>query len=301
MGALCSRTDSEHDEGEKVNAIAMVHSLQQRQNGRNVANLARHRQDDMVAARSLIDAHDASIASLNSSQRLTRSRDIRNFGRFRSVEDYLSKRERLVQQERTLDFDYRCRAGSTREEQQADAIIQRLRAEDKAEVYDAAPARRGYGGQQHPRFPGDHFLSNRELINRTRLFQVASDMPKGAHLHIHFNACLLPHVLLDIAKGMDRMFITSDIPLVSDDDFESFNKCEIQFSIMSQDKENPGDIFLKGYQARQTMPFKEFLLRFPTHYGKASADEWLLDKLVFDEEEAHNYLQTASGYVKHVL
>ena len=34
----------------------------------------------------------------------------------------------------------------------------------------------------------EHFLSITDLIEQTQLFAICRDMPKGAHLHIHFNA-----------------------------------------------------------------------------------------------------------------
>jgi adenosine deaminase CECR1 len=201
-----------------------------------------------------------------------------------------------LDREKALDFEFRCRAGATPLEQRVDSILRKLRQLDEELIYQEAGPRRGYGGQLHPRFPGDHFLSNTELISQTRLFNVARMMPKGAHLHIHFNACLLPHVLLDLAKKMDRMFITSSLPLLPDHDYESYDKCEIQFAILTPARENPGDIFSPSYCARQTMHFRDFLARFPAHHpGQPSPDKWLMDKLVFNEAETHDVPQTAAG------
>lgn len=274
--------------------------------GHHAASARRHG-DDISAARALIEVYDANIAALpalDQSQRPMAT--IPNPDSTQAVKDHLAKRSHILQLEKTLDFDHRCRATSNHEERLADSIIQELKKKDQSNVYEKAKPRRGFGGQLHPRFPGDHFLSNVSLIDETQLYQVARMMPKGAHLHIHFNACLLPHVLLNIAKGMERMFITSDIPLVPDQDFENFNKCEIQFSIMSPDKEKPGDLFSKHYEARQTMKFNDFLRYFAEFLRRCpgflhrfpdldTADKWLLNKLVFHEDEAYNPLQTASG------
>ncbi|KAK7426610.1 hypothetical protein QQZ08_006940 [Neonectria magnoliae] len=249
---------------------------------------------EMAAARSLVEAHDADIAALDPANE-SRWHGINPDVAYGSVQDYLALREQVLAREKTLDFDFSCRNGSSPEERRAEAIIQRLKREDRAAVYDPAPPRTGFGGQKHCRFAGDHFLSNLPLINQTALFDVTRNMPKGAHLHIHFNACLAPNVLLNIAKGMDRMFITSNIPLVPDDGCVSLDQCEIQFSLMSPEKECPGDLFSPKYESRQTMQFRKFLKRFPQHYPQTTADEWLLNKLMFDEQETHNHLQTSSG------
>ncbi|KPM45013.1 hypothetical protein AK830_g1506 [Neonectria ditissima] len=249
---------------------------------------------EMAAARSLIEAHDANIAALDPANQPA-WHGINPDAAHGSVQDYLALREQVLAREKTLDFDFSCRSGSSPEERRAEAIIQRLKREDRTAVYDAAPPRTGFGGQKHRRFAGDHFLSNLPLINQTALFDVARHMPKGAHLHIHFNACLAPNVLLNIAKGMDRMFITSNIPLIPDDGCVSFDRCEIQFSLMSPEKECPGDLFSPKYESRQTMRFQEFLKRFPQYYPQTTPDEWLLNKLIFDEQETHNHLQTSTG------
>ncbi|KAF5658197.1 CECR1-like protein [Fusarium heterosporum] len=253
--------------------------------------------DDAAAARNHIQAHDAEIAA-RETIRPTRSPGADLFPKAHgTTEEYFKLRETMAAREKMLDFDHNCRTRSTPEEKRADAIIQRLRREDEQNVYTKASSRTGYGGQQHPRFPGDHFLSNKDLIDQTILFKIAQHMPKGGHLHIHFNACLAPQVLLNLAKEMDRMFITSNVPLVSDDDHTNFDRCEIQFSLLSPEKETPGDLFSHGYQPRQTMHFREFLDKFPFYYSKdsTSVDQWLFEKLMFHEQEAHNHLQTASG------
>lgn len=213
-----------------------------------------------------------------------------------SAQAYFAARGGLIELERTMGFEHKCRYSATDLEHRVDEILQRLRRVDDETVYAGASPRCDERGQVHRRFAGDHFLSNVELIEQTALFRVASRMPKGAHLHIHFNACLPPAVLLGIAKTMDRMFITSDLPLVTD---AGFDKCELQFSILSLEKETPGDLFSATYQSRQTMRFAEFLKTFPTRYTKRTVDEWLVEKLVFDEYEAHNFMQTASGYVNY--
>lgn len=262
--------------------------------------MARDCEKDRTAARRLIDAHDTDIASLTPMPPSKRWRGIGDAidAGFKSPDEYFHMRSQVLRSEKTLDFDYRCRARATDLERRVDDIIQRLRVQDVANIYDTAEHRKGFGGQEHQRFPGDHFLSNVDLINQTALLDVARKMPKGAHLHIHFNACLLPHVLLDIAKGMNRMFITSDLPLVPDNDYVSYEKSEIQFSLKCHDKEDPGDLFSPDYKPRQTMRLTDFLKRFPREYGKelgSEADGWLMNKLVFHDEEAHNCFQTAAG------
>ncbi|KAL2259094.1 hypothetical protein VTK26DRAFT_7355 [Humicola hyalothermophila] len=209
---------------------------------------------------------------------------------------YDDLRRKVMLYESAVGFDFACTKNATPIEIQANKVLQYLKKNDIARFYATAPKKRGYGGQEHARFYGDHFLSNADLIEQTQLFALCRAMPKGAHLHIHFNANLQPNFLLDIAKDMERMFIWSNIPLVQDDDFD---RCRIQFSIMNEaavkDK-GTGNAFDHNYQGGMVMRFRDFRAQYPERRGgKAGVDKWLQRKLVFQEEEAHNLLQTSEG------
>ena len=233
---------------------------------------------------------------------------------------YRAAREQVVKFEGALGFDYGCTSLSSDLEKRASLIVQKVKELDVKQIYEKEPPRKGVGGQLHPRFFGDHFLSNASLIECTNLYNIIRAMPKGAHLHIHFNPNLLPGVLIDIAKGMDRMFITSDIPLAPGGDADAFDQCKIQFSILCHEAvvEQGGEksLFDADYECRKPMRFRRFLDTFANAYRAAhrggvngnhspteyrpretdvDVDTWLRNKLVFSEEETHNSLQSASG------
>lgn len=232
--------------------------------------------------------------------------------------DFDKRRENVAEREKTVGFEFVCASKPLEGEEAAHKVIQKLK-EDDLQVYQKADKLKGYAGQEHSRFPGDRFLLNAPYIEQTRLFRVMEAMPKGAHLHIHFNANLLPHVLLDIAKGKERMYIMSDIPLTSRKNFE---RCSLKFSILSEttftnnwsDKTDlfasteqlcaPGDT-----QPKHVMPYGAFrdifAKKYEMAYGgddrsllkvvpkKDLVDEYLRRKIVFQADEAYNPQQTA--------
>jgi adenosine deaminase CECR1 len=224
---------------------------------------------------------------------------------------YKKQRERAMDREFDMGFESRLSHEPSREELQANKILQRIKELDKS-VYRNADSRMDSLGQEHPRFLGDHFLSNVRLIEKTRLFRLLQAMPKGGHLHIHFNANCHPGFLLSIAERMKHMYIWSSKALT---DRDAFDQCRIQFSILSDAslrKKNPAgdvDIFSRGYSSYPSqdkgcgwMHYKAFRAQ----YAKVAAsvrgvnpdvDRWLQSKLVFHEEEAHNSLQTSAGLV----
>lgn len=206
--------------------------------------------------------------------------------------DYDKLRDDLRSRDRALGFEHSLATAASPKEQSVNDILQDLKRDDRQNLYAAEPEREGFGGQMHPRFAGDHFLSNKPLIDRSKVFRVAKKAPKGAHLHIHFNACLLPHVLLDIAASMPQMYITSDVSLV---DESSLSRARIQFSIMAQHT-STGDLFSAGYRDREgAMRFGEFLAAFPRRFAGRDPMAWLRGRLVFGEEESHGMLQTVEG------
>jgi adenosine deaminase CECR1 len=319
MGNKCSKPATDDADGEKDanpnirRHVSKLHKKPSQQNTRIHTPLHEvhgRLQRDMEHAEKVIEAQDAIVLENGKQRRLQTVLDSRlsseskRTPRSRSVaaatasiqdaNDYFGQREEIMRRENTLSFSFSRQVKASDLERQANEILQVLRHNDKIRVFDAAPPKVGHGGQLHPRFPGDHFLTNLDLIERTDLFVVAKRMPKGAHLHIHFNACLLPHVLLDIAKTMKRMFITSDLPLTEPRNFE---RCEIQFSILPPAKEKPGDVFSVSYEPRQTMKFSDFRRRFSANFRNSDipVDKWLEDKLVFGESATHNELQTSVG------
>ncbi|KAI3324338.1 Metallo-dependent hydrolase [Xylariaceae sp. AK1471] len=103
-------------------------------------------------------------------------------------------------------------------EAEANKVIARMRQEDDT-IFKQHPS---------PLSPGAHFLHVRDVLEEARLFQMARLVPKGAHLHLHFNSMLLPGVLLGYAKDMVNMYIWSDRRLCTADDLRN---CKLEFSL----------------------------------------------------------------------
>lgn len=218
-------------------------------------------------------------------------------GPAKSPEDeYKAQRDDLRKREGALGFEYKFASKASAKEKIVDRILQAAKQKDREDVFGSDSKRVGFNGQKHPRFPGDHFLSNKGLIDKCWVYKIAQKVPKGAHLHIHFNACLKPEVLLDIAKDMEHMYITSDLPLTATNDYHNLKRAKLQFSIMAS-PETRGDLFEADYADRGAQKFSEFLDQYPKMLPGRTVDAmtWLQEKLVFSEKEAHNELQTVGG------
>ncbi|KAI1480505.1 hypothetical protein K445DRAFT_320163 [Daldinia sp. EC12] len=162
-----------------------------------------------------------------------------------------------------LHFQDAMRKRASREEEDANEALLKTR--------DADEKRYGENG-----FPGDHFSRNVHIIDDTQLLKAAHSLPKGAHLHLHFNSTLLPGFLLGIAKEMPNMYISSPThKLRSKSDFDN---CEIVFTLQntkailddpnvdstsqeaelsSKDLGGP-NLFHDDYEPRQLMRYRYF-------------------------------------------
>ncbi|KAI0417807.1 hypothetical protein F5X98DRAFT_363528 [Xylaria grammica] len=143
-------------------------------------------------------------------------------------------RERYLRRDKpVVDFKFQfqkdiagsANGGAGQDEAEANDTIARMREQDDA-TFEA-----------HSLSPGQHFLHVRDVLESTRLFQLARMVPKGAHLHLHFNSTLLPGVLLGYAKDMVNMYIWSDHRLLDERDFRN---CKLEFSLRNLEQVRKG-------------------------------------------------------------
>ncbi|KAI0169204.1 Metallo-dependent hydrolase [Hypoxylon sp. FL1284] len=213
--------------------------------------------------------------------------------------------ERVVEPQLPLDFQNAAMDDASTAEKNANRKLLELRQKDN-QLYSADEPTKASGKQiqtQTP-FAEDHFSRNIDIIEKTELFQVARLAPKGAHLHIHFNSTLLPSFLLDIAKEMPNMYISSPThKLRSKSDF---NNCEIVFNLQdisavvidsSEDAKGP-NLFHQSYEKGQKMRYDYFRVMWKAERELRRAsqepdvwamdmdcDKWLTSKLIFSKED----------------
>jgi adenosine deaminase CECR1 len=216
-------------------------------------------------------------------------------------------------------------------EQDAARIIRALREYERKVVFgnvasEAIPGKdtRDMGGQ---------FLTNKNHIDeKSELFKVAQQVPKGGLLHLHFNAELHPERLLEQARSIDNLYIRSIRPLLLEDDLD---QTEMVLTVLDPDQVAEGvDIFSKDYPGNATnwktpdwkwkvwMPWKQFREDFKQHFSSDKyvqpqqttasakvaccsepyadirlnpAEFWLKSKMVLSEKEAYDFDQTVNG------
>jgi adenosine deaminase CECR1 len=231
-------------------------------------------------------------------------------GEFESTAAYDKARDDLKAAESSIAFDAGVVATSSVAEQQACEMVQRIRAYDQENTYGSPFDL--HGRATGKRSAGHHFLGNVDVINETWLMDIAQQMPKGAHLHLHFNSCLPAKFLIQQARDIDAMYIRSTHPLTTPMNMVqsrisfmvlTFHEATHILDVDGEEKAVPlGNIFDESYISNTWMPYKQFQDKFKfvdeqnidlsMTYG---AELWLASKMQISEEEAHSAHQTSRG------
>ena len=242
--------------------------------------------------------------------------------------DYARKRAELHKEEVINAWDSNASTTASPTEKRAAVIVRELREFER---------RVGFGNNPSEAIPGPEtldmggqFLTNKARIEKdSELFKISKDVPKGAILHLHFNAELNPERLLKEAQEMDNMYVWSIQPLQTKEDLD---KTEMMFKVMAATTKS-NNIFSPEYQGRPGtwkpkefedkvwMRWKEFQIRFeelfgedyvqsreeqednkrsrtcsePTKVELNPAEYWIMQKMVLSPKEAYEPAQTVNG------
>ncbi|KAA8572733.1 hypothetical protein EYC84_003319 [Monilinia fructicola] len=225
---------------------------------------------------------------------------------FDTPEDYNKALKSLQLAERRTAFDAEAEELASEVEKRAAKIVHRIRDYDWDKTYGKPVDSKGLATGK--RTQGEHFLGNVDLINSTKLMEIAKRMPKGAHLHIHFNSCLPARFLIQQARNIDAMYIRSTLPLTKP---ENYAESRISFMVMTpheathvkgEEKEiyvPLGNVNDENYISNRWMSYKKFQREFNFEDQKLSgttgAEIWLERKMQISEDEAHGCNQTGRG------
>jgi adenosine deaminase CECR1 len=249
----------------------------------------------------------------------------------REQEIYSKDREHLLTIEGADAWDRFARQGASVIEKKAAIIIWHLREYERDFIFGNIP------GEALPESwtldMGGQFLTNKKRIEKqSKLFKISQMVPKGALLHLHFNAELHPERLLQEARTMENMFIRSTQPILTDKDLI---ETEIVFNVMPDS--TPSNMIFEGeylgnkdnwrpkqypeMQSKIWMLWSEFREQFERNFpgryvqkaitlengpinsaeqGKVHlkpAENWVKQKMVLSKDEAYDPSQTVNGYV----
>ncbi|KAF1832643.1 Metallo-dependent hydrolase [Decorospora gaudefroyi] len=254
----------------------------------------------------------------------------------RANKTYDGERERILRTEEEDAWDRESKPKSTsrseddRIEKCAATIIRVIREYERNVVFGNLPSEKLPGSDTLDM--GGQFLTNKDRIdNESKVYEIAKMVPKGALLHLHFNAELHPERLLEQAREMENMYIRSIQPLLTQQDLDEtetvFNvldpsKVEPNVNIFSATYPGQGDNWKKEeFKWKVWMPWSEFQTKFeeqafsekykqqeptivqevphscaePGQMSLSPAENWLKSKMVLSLDEAYGPAQTVNG------
>jgi adenosine deaminase CECR1 len=251
MGVLCSSVDKDDDDHEPQERKAQAEAPVPSQTHGRLHNMPQAgRATRALSWRTTINSPQFSIEA-----------------------EYLEARAKLVRAEKATAFDAQVITNASDIEKQATCIVRGIRNYDWDTTYGRPPRHKHRDENDNiiiERVAGQHFLGNVDLINKSELMKVAKRMPKGAHLHVHFNSCLSPKFLIEQARDLDAMWINSSHPLTTD---QNYADSRIQFQVLTEKdaktRKSDGaplttesNIFKKEYDPPRWMKYKLFQQQF---------------------------------------
>ncbi|KAL9085340.1 MAG: hypothetical protein Q9165_007631 [Trypethelium subeluteriae] len=210
---------------------------------------------------------------------------------------YSEERLRLLEAEQASSWDSKARLEASDVEMEAAAIVRTIREMER----DDPTLFGNQAGESIPdsetRDMGGQFLTNKNRIEQSKIYSIAREMPKGGHLHIHFNSELHPNILLQRAKDMDTMFIRSIRPLLEEDHLD---ETEVVFNVLQAETKS-STVFAPNYNPDHRAPnsnpwmkFKDFCIEFREKFNSDPLD-WVRSKAALNEDEVYKEGQTLNG------
>ena len=233
-----------------------------------------------------------------------------NMSLHKPAKDYKAQRNKLITDEQGGSWDAPARLRASSAELEAQKIVFKIREYERKdkELFGNIPGEAVPDKQSHDM--GGRFLTNIPSIEASRVYQIACQMPKGGHQHLHFNSEIHPDYLFPNARNLkDTFFVRSTRPLCQERDFE---ETEIVFNVLPKETEH-ANIFSRNYNAdwksqnsSPWMLWETFRERFPRDTFVATpikertldldlAECWAKEKMVISGERAYSQDQTLNG------
>ncbi len=221
----------------------------------------------------------------------------RNFKDNVDAAQYHKKRTDLVDKEVNELWDAPARSRASAAERAAQKIIFRIRESERVdkELFGDLPSEEVPPEKSVDM--GGKFLRALPRIKQSKVYEIACELPKGCHQHLHFNSEIPPEKLFPLARRIEStMFIRSTQRLLNQEDFL---ETEIVFQVLPKDTKQ-ANIFSPDYIAlwKNTtnspwMLWADFRKHFPSDIetedhieGLDAAESWAREKMVITQRQA---------------
>lgn len=204
------------------------------------------------------------------------------------IQQYLSGREALIEQERAKRSDYAFRQTLTPLAVEACAIVARIRAEEQRILWrnehnhnhDHDPKPSSHKAINY--HPGMVYRLGQERIQTTKLWEIVKKLPKGALLHAHFDAMIDVDWLVNQALATEGMAILAEQSMSSS---EARRAGSFRFKYTNRALFDSISIWDERYQPKQLVPVHHMAETFPDG-GLSGFKAWLRERCTITLEES---------------
>ena len=198
------------------------------------------------------------------------------------VQKYLQGREALIEQEKSQRSDNHFRQSLTPMATEACTIVTRILAEERQTVWTEKLQHDLAESEGINMYPGMVFHLARDTIEKTKSWQIAKKMPKGALLHAHMDATMDVSFVLEQALATDGLALSAQSPL---HDAEARENVAIEFRFRKSFDGAGSSIWAPSYQPTHFVSLREAAGSFPDG-GREAFTAWVISRCTITPKES---------------
>lgn len=199
------------------------------------------------------------------------------------LQQYLTGRANLIAQEKRSRSDVSFIANLSPIAKRACDIVERIRDHENAQVWTPQVEEEIASVSNECIFPGMMFMLAKDRMEKTNLWKIVRNMPKGSLLHAHLDAMVNFDFLFEELMNLPGMHISSSLPL----DSESARKePAISFRYRANEKTD-GSIWASDYKKDDFILLTKSADEFPQG-GRPGFLKWLKSLCTLSLNDSHN-------------
>ncbi|KAL4737765.1 hypothetical protein BDV11DRAFT_191044 [Aspergillus similis] len=210
-----------------------------------------------------------------------------------TIENHLSKRSVLLEQEKTSRHDYAFKQSMSPVAKTAAKVLADIRKKELKSIWSPTTAANGKRDLKDVTFPGMSFTLSRDRMQKTTLWKIVSAMPKGCLLHAHMEAMIDIDWMIEQAIQVPGYYISSPVPLCPRTGSAGKWSEPFQFSyrpsagsdaIAQNGSESGVSIWQAEYFPGRLVPVATAANTYPG--GAEAFKAWAVSRMTINEEEA---------------
>ncbi|OAX42024.1 adenosine deaminase-related growth [Rhizopogon vinicolor AM-OR11-026] len=196
-----------------------------------------------------------------------------------SLDEYHRERAQLIADDRALRIDTVNGERFSENARRADEIVRRIRKEEAKSIWAV-----DHNEVPHP-FPGMEFLTGKNIILKTQLFDIVTKMPKGALLHVHLDLTINGTTLLALALQHPSIHIRASQQITP----ASIKSVDIEFRPLPPNFVHRCiSLCLPTYKPDEWVPLRRAREQFDAALGGTQGfDRWIASCLTINPSDAY--------------